>query len=76
MPRPSTSLIANELRGLGLIIPASMLGVLTRLALSSLTNYPSPLLPPVIYSQAIGSLVIGLANGLKPSLEFMCVKIK
>ena len=64
----------DEVRVLGLLIPTAMLGVLVRLALTSLTSYSSPMLVPVLYSQALGCVVIGIATGIKPTIEWMWVK--
>ncbi|TIB58474.1 hypothetical protein E3P78_03925 [Wallemia ichthyophaga] len=75
MPTPPSSSVlstlSDEVRWLGLIIPTAMLGVLTRLALVSLTTYASPTLSPDVYPQAVGCFVIGVASSLKPSLEYI-----
>ncbi|TIA87775.1 hypothetical protein E3P99_02977 [Wallemia hederae] len=67
--------IWDEVRVLGLLIPTAMLGVLVRLALTSLTSYSSPKLAPVLYSQALGCVVIGIGTGVKPTLEWMWVTL-
>ena len=65
----------DELRILGLMIPASMLGTLCRLGLTSLTTYNSPFMSPLLYSQSIGSFVLGFTNAIKGSIDLLCVVI-
>ncbi|KAF9534266.1 CrcB-like protein-domain-containing protein [Crepidotus variabilis] len=51
-----------------LLMPASVFGVLARLGLSALMNYPGHSIFPLAYAQAVGCLFMGLGLGMKEEI--------
>jgi hypothetical protein len=59
----------THLPTLALLVLFSILGCLTRLGLTALFTYPEQAVFPLIWSQAVGSLLMGVCVGWRKDLE-------
>jgi len=61
---------------LALLVPASLLGVLTRLGLHWLASYDGSAIFPLAYAQGLGCFVMGFALQLKEPFGHLCAFVR